>query len=107
MKSVSGLPKSELQLRRKQLMRMMEADSIAIIPAASEHIRNRDVEYPYRQGSDFLYLTDFSEPEAVAVFIRINRTSIKVKDTTNTTHAHFSVSAHPRTDKKSCRSFQK
>jgi Xaa-Pro aminopeptidase len=50
-------------------MRMMDVDSIAIIPAAAEHIRNRDVEYPYRQGSDFLYLTDFREPESVAVFI--------------------------------------
>lgn len=50
-------------------MRMMDKNSIAIIPAAPECIRNRDVYYPYRQDSDFLYLTDFREPESVAVFI--------------------------------------
>lgn len=63
------IPQSEYQRRRRQLMRMMEPGSIAIIPAAPVRIRNRDVEYPYRQDSDFLYLTGFSEPEAVAVLI--------------------------------------
>ncbi len=69
MKSIISLPKSELQRRRRQLMRMMDAGSIAILPAAAQQIRNRDIEYPYRQGSDFLYLTNFSEPESVAVLI--------------------------------------
>ncbi len=63
------LPKTELQRRRRALMRMMEDNAIAIIPAAEECTRNRDVTYPYRQDSDFLYLTNFPEPEAVAVFI--------------------------------------
>lgn len=60
---------TEYQRRRRQLMRMMEPDSIAIIPSAPVRIRNRDVEYHYRQDSDFLYLTGFQEPEAVAVII--------------------------------------
>jgi Xaa-Pro aminopeptidase len=55
--------------RRKQLMRMMGRDSIAIIPTAPERTRNRDVEYPYRPDSDFYYLTGFPEPEAVAVLV--------------------------------------
>ena len=59
----------EFTKRRKQLMRMMGAGSVAIIPAASVRSRNRDVEYPYRQDSDFQYLTGFPEPEAVAVLI--------------------------------------
>jgi Xaa-Pro aminopeptidase len=57
----------EFARRRKQLMRMMGKDSIAIIPTAPEKIRNRDVEYPYRSDSDFYYLTGFGEPGAVAV----------------------------------------
>ncbi|MDZ7829464.1 MAG: Xaa-Pro aminopeptidase [Halofilum sp. (in: g-proteobacteria)] len=57
----------EFARRRRALMRMMESDSIAILPAAPEAIRNRDVAYPYRQDSDLLYLTGFPEPEAVAV----------------------------------------
>ncbi len=59
----------EFARRRKQLMRMMGRDSIAIVPAAPEKIRNRDVEYPYRPDSDFYYLTGFGEPDAVAVLI--------------------------------------
>ena len=62
-------PQSELNRRRRLLMDMMGDNAIAIIPAAPVHIRNRDVHYPYRQDSDFMYLTDFLEPEAVAVFI--------------------------------------
>ncbi len=55
--------------RRKTLMRMMGNDAIAILPSAPVRIRNRDVDYPYRQDSDFLYLTGFEEPESVAVLI--------------------------------------
>ena len=37
--------------------------------AAKEIPRNGDRLYPYRQNSDFYYLTGFEEPDAVAVFI--------------------------------------
>jgi len=57
----------EFERRRRGLLRMMPADSIAILPAARERLRNRDVHYPFRQHSDFLYLTGFPEPDAVAV----------------------------------------
>lgn len=59
----------EFARRRKQLMRMMGEGSIAILPAAPERTRNRDVDYPYRQDSDFYYLSGFSEPEAVVVLM--------------------------------------
>jgi len=59
----------EFKRRRRQLMRMMGSDSIAILPAAPVATRNRDVEYHYRPDSDFYYLTGFPEPEAVAVLI--------------------------------------
>lgn len=59
----------EFGRRRRQLMRMMGKGGIAILPAAPPRIRNRDAEYAYRQDSDFLYLTDFAEPESVAVLI--------------------------------------
>lgn len=41
---------------------------MAILPANREQPRNRDVHFPFRQDSDFLYLTGFPEPEAIAVF---------------------------------------
>lgn len=66
---MSKITKQEFARRRKRLMGMMEPDSIAILPAASEKIRSRDTEYHYRQDSDFFYLSGFSEPEAVIALI--------------------------------------
>jgi len=59
----------EFARRRRQLMRLMGKDSIAILPAAPVRTRNNDVEYQYRPDSDFYYLSGFAEPEAVAVLI--------------------------------------
>jgi Xaa-Pro aminopeptidase len=61
------MKQAEFQRRRAQLMRMVGHGGIAILPAATIRTRSRDVEYPYRQDSDFYYLTGFAEPEAVAV----------------------------------------
>jgi Xaa-Pro aminopeptidase len=57
----------EFAKRRKQLMRMIGAEGIAILPSAPPRMRSRDVEYRYRQDSDFYYLTGFAEPDSVAV----------------------------------------
>ena len=57
----------EFVKRRKQLMRMVGDEGIAILPSAPVRIRSRDVEYRYRQDSDFYYLTGFAEPNSVAV----------------------------------------
>ena len=59
----------EFARRRKELMSLMAEDSIAIIPAAPERVRSRDTLFPYRQDSDFYYLSGFPEPEAVMVLI--------------------------------------
>ncbi len=60
---------SEFARRRKQLMRMADDDAILILPAAPERIRSKDTHYPYRQDSDFWYLSGFAEPEAVLVLV--------------------------------------
>ncbi len=61
--------RAEFTRRRAQLMRLMGANAIAVLPAAPVRMRNNDVEYDYRQDSDFYYLTGFPEPEAVAVLV--------------------------------------
>ena len=58
---------AEYGRRRRALLRALGRDGLAILPAAGEVIRNRDVHYPFRQSSDFSYLTGFPEPDAVAV----------------------------------------
>lgn len=60
---------SELKQRRQQLMAQIRLGNIAIIPSATVRTRNRDVNYPFRQDSDFYYLTGFNEADALAVFI--------------------------------------
>lgn len=50
-------------------MELMADNSIAILTAAPEQTRNRDIHYPYRQDSDLFYLTGFPEPEAVLVLV--------------------------------------
>lgn len=40
---------------------------MAVIPAATEVVRNNDVHHHFRQDSAFWYLTGFHEPDAVAV----------------------------------------
>ncbi len=60
---------AEFKRRRRQLMGMMGAGSIAILPTGSEAVRNRDVHFPFRPDSDFYYLTGFAEPEAVLVLV--------------------------------------
>jgi Xaa-Pro aminopeptidase len=59
--------KTEFAKRRKTLMRMLGEDGIAILPSAPVRRRSRDVEYRFRQDSDFYYLTGFAEPDAVAI----------------------------------------
>lgn len=55
--------------RRARLMAQMQPKSIAIVPSAQMWPRNRDVDYAFRQDSDFYYLTGFDEPNAVLVMI--------------------------------------
>src|SRR5215218_3636693 len=51
----------------EEFMRRMAPKSVAIIPGAREATRSNDTNYRFRQDSDFLYLTGFEEPEAIAV----------------------------------------
>lgn len=60
---------SEFARRRKRLMRMAGDDAILILPSAPERVRSHDTHYPYRQDSDFWYLSGFAEPEAVLVLV--------------------------------------
>lgn len=60
---------AEFAKRRKQLMRMIGREAIAIIPAAPERFRNSDAHFRYRQDSDFHYLSGFAEHDAVLALV--------------------------------------
>jgi len=63
------IPPQEFAWRRQVLLERIGGGAIALVPAAPQVPRNRDVHYPFRQDSDFYYLTGFPEPEAVAVLV--------------------------------------
>lgn len=63
------MKQTEFKRRRMQLMKMMGKNTIAILPSATQQVRNRDVDFPFRQDSDFLYMTGFNEPDAVMVLM--------------------------------------
>lgn len=61
-----GIDRREFQQRRQQVMEKI-GNGTAIFRSAPMAVMHNDVEYTYRQDSDFFYLTGFNEPEAVAV----------------------------------------
>ncbi len=54
--------------RQAALYQRIGASAAVLVPGAREQRRNGTNTYPFRQSSDFLYLTGFDEPDAVAVF---------------------------------------
>jgi len=54
--------------RRQRFMAHLGV-AAAVIPAATLVTHHADCEWPFRQNSDFWYLTGFDEPDAVALFL--------------------------------------
>lgn len=66
--SIAAQDSPELyKARRKALLNNLGKKNVAIFKAAPVARRNGDVDYEYRQDSDFYYLTGFEEPEAILV----------------------------------------
>lgn len=63
------ISKTEFSERRQQLMKVIGPEGIVILPTAQHYARNGDTEFPFRQQSDFYYLSGFEEPEAVIVLL--------------------------------------
>ena len=60
----------EFRLRRIALGSQMSNNSVAIVAANHEILRNGDAHYRFRQSSNFYYLTGFEEPDAVMVLVK-------------------------------------
>ncbi len=60
---------SSIFRRRRNIFLSHLGSYAAIIPAAELVTHHADCEYPFRQHSDFWYLTGFDEPNAVALFL--------------------------------------
>ena len=53
--------------RRQQLLASLGPNAVAIFVGGRLAVRSADTEYPFRQDSDFWYLTGFDHPDAIAV----------------------------------------
>lgn len=68
------MTQQKFNTRRRTLLAKMAPASAAVIFSSPEVTRSADSNYPYRQNSDFWYLTGFNEPEAVLVLIKSDET---------------------------------
>lgn len=62
-----GITAQEYHDRRARLAHALPKDAVAILPSAEVKWRSGAVFFPFRQESNFLYLTGFSEPESLTV----------------------------------------
>ena len=62
---------SDFSRRRGEFAAALHPNSAAIIVSNPERVRSNDTEFPFRQSSDFMYLSDFPEPESVLVITNL------------------------------------
>ena len=68
-KAVQGISAKEYAERRRAALHAIAPQSALLLPAGRELLRNGDTHFPFRQSSDFLYLTGFQEPDAILVLL--------------------------------------
>ena len=70
------IQESEYKKRRDTLSKKLSKYSVAILFSSEFKIRSNDTEYPYRQNSNFYYLSGFKEDKSALVFIK-SKQSVK------------------------------
>jgi Xaa-Pro aminopeptidase len=57
----------DFSLRRENLSKLLLDDSVILLASSSIKSRNSDSDFPFRQDSNFYYLSGFNEPESLLV----------------------------------------
>ncbi len=57
----------DFSARRNALSDKVLDDSVIVLAASSQKVRNSDADFPYRQDSSFFYLSGFNEPDSLLV----------------------------------------
>ena len=63
MKAVMGITLEEFKARREAIYQKMPPLTVAVLRSAEQKMRNADVEYRFRQQSDFYYLSGLCESD--------------------------------------------
>ena len=58
---------SEYAARRSRLIALLDTSSFLVLKGAEPRVRSNDVNYPYRQESNLLYLCGTDKPEAIVL----------------------------------------
>lgn len=64
--------------RRGAFLKKMKNNSVAVLFAAPQKVRSNDTEYPYRQDSDFYYLTGFKEDNSALVLVKEDKSAKEI-----------------------------
>src|SRR5205809_932643 len=67
--SLFAIDAAEFAARRARLAKEIGPAAMLVVFSAKAAIRNGDVEYPFRQSDDLLYLTGIAEPESMLVML--------------------------------------
>ena len=70
------ITEKEYKKRRDLLVSKLSNNSVGVVFSATNKTRSNDTEYPYRQNSNFYYLSGFKEDNSALVFVK---TKDKVK----------------------------
>jgi intermediate cleaving peptidase 55 len=70
-----GITAQEYADRRSKLAASLPENSIAVLASSNTKYRSGAVFYEFHQEPNFLYLTGFNEPEAVAVIQKVGETA--------------------------------
>lgn len=63
----------EYKSRRDTLAKKLSKNSVAVLFSAEPKTRSNDTEYPYRQNSNFYYLSGFKEDSSAIVFVKTKK----------------------------------
>ena len=74
-KGMQMIKELEYKQRRLSLLKSMKKQSIGVVHSATHKTRSNDTEYPYRQDSNFYYLTGFREDNACLILVKNNNKS--------------------------------
>ncbi len=66
---------NELKSRREKFIALLDG-AAAVLPATSHQKRSNDTEFPFRQCSNFYYLTNLHEPDAFFVITPKGKTAV-------------------------------
>jgi len=69
------ISEKEYALRRAALIKKLKPNSFGVVLSAKPQTRSNDTEFPYRQNSNFYYLTGFKEDNAALVIVKSKKKS--------------------------------